>query len=77
MLYAKGFYSGALTLARTHGLDESSVADIHRQYGDYLYTRGEYDASMAQYIKTLGHVKASYVIRKVRLYNTFLKSKSN
>ncbi|KAK7036583.1 Vacuolar protein sorting-associated protein 11 [Paramarasmius palmivorus] len=64
MLYAKGFYSGALTLARTHGLDESSVADIHRQYGDYLYTRGEYDASMAQYIKTLGHVKASYVIRK-------------
>ncbi|KAI3602873.1 vacuolar membrane protein [Moniliophthora roreri] len=64
MLYSRGFYSGALTLARTHGLDESSVADIHRQYGDYLYSRGEYDASMSQYVKTLGHVKASYVIRK-------------
>ncbi|KAL0580217.1 Vacuolar protein sorting-associated protein 11 [Marasmius crinis-equi] len=64
MLYRRALYSGALTLARTHGLDESNVADIHRQYGDYLYARGEYEASMAQYIKTLGHVKASYVIRK-------------
>ncbi|KAK1224476.1 Vacuolar protein sorting-associated protein 11 [Marasmius sp. AFHP31] len=64
MLYRRALYSGALTLARTHGLDESNVADIHRQYGDYLYARGEYDAAMAQYIKTLGHVKASYVIRK-------------
>ncbi|KAG7086657.1 hypothetical protein E1B28_002597 [Marasmius oreades] len=64
MLYSRALYSGALTLARTHGLDESNIAEIHRRYGDYLYARGEYEASMAQYIKTLGHVKASYVIRK-------------
>ncbi|KAF9262183.1 hypothetical protein L218DRAFT_980660 [Marasmius fiardii PR-910] len=64
MLYSRALYSGALTLARTHGLDESSVAEIYRRYGDYLYARGEYEASMTQYIKTLGHVKASYVIRK-------------
>ena len=67
MLYRKNLYLLALNLAKTQGLDESSVADIHRQYGDHLYTKGDYDGAMQQYIKTIGFLQPSYVIRKVRV----------
>ena len=66
MLYRKGLYPTALNLAKSQQLDESSVADIHRQYGDHLYAKGDYDGAMQQFMKTIGHVQASYVIRKVR-----------
>ncbi|OAX34310.1 hypothetical protein K503DRAFT_456147 [Rhizopogon vinicolor AM-OR11-026] len=64
MLYAKALYPLALSLAQTQHLDESYVADIHRQQGDYLYTKGDWDGAMACYVKTIGWVKPSYVVRK-------------
>jgi vacuolar protein sorting-associated protein 11 len=68
MLYRKGQYTLALQLAKTQKLDDSGVADIHRQYGDSLYGRGEYDGAMQQYVQTLGHLQPSYVIRKVNCF---------
>jgi Tfp pilus assembly protein PilF len=65
MIYRKGLYGLALNLAATQNLDEASQADIHRQYGDNLYTKGDYDGAMQQYVKTIGHLQPSYVIRKV------------
>ena len=64
MLYRKSQYTLALSLAQTQRLDESSVADIHRQYGDHLYGKADYDSAMQQYIKTIGNIQPSYVIRK-------------
>ncbi|KAI0050858.1 hypothetical protein FA95DRAFT_1603137 [Auriscalpium vulgare] len=64
MLYRRSFFPLALGMARTQNMSESSVADIHRQYGDHLYTKGEYDSAMQQYLQTIGHVQPSYVIRK-------------
>ncbi|KAF9476515.1 hypothetical protein BDN70DRAFT_839137 [Pholiota conissans] len=64
MLYRKSLYLLALNLASTQKLDESSVADIHRQYGDHLYGKGDWDGAMAQYVQTIGHLQPSYVIRK-------------
>ena len=58
-------YTIALSVAQTQGLDKSSVADIHRQYGDHLYTKGDYDGSMQQFLRTIGYLQPSYVIRKV------------
>ncbi|KAH6577766.1 hypothetical protein BASA83_008403 [Batrachochytrium salamandrivorans] len=56
--------------------DEAStlvIMDIHKRYGDHLYSRGEFDSSVKQYIKTIGHLEPSYVIRKFldaqRIYN--------
>ena len=43
------------------------IADIHKQYGDHLYNKGDYDGAMAQYIQTIRYVQPSYVIRKVLL----------
>ncbi|CAA7271044.1 unnamed protein product [Cyclocybe aegerita] len=64
MLYRKSLYTLALSLAATQKLDDASVADIHRQYGDQLYTKGDYDGAMQQYVQTIGHLQPSYVIRK-------------
>lgn len=40
------------------------------RYGDHLYGKGDYEGAMSCYLKTVGTVQASYVIRKVR--NLFL-----
>ncbi|KDR73804.1 hypothetical protein GALMADRAFT_251620 [Galerina marginata CBS 339.88] len=64
MLYRKSLYGLALNMASTQKLDPSSVADIHRQYGDYLYGKSDYDGAMHQYVQTIGHLQPSYVIRK-------------
>ncbi|EGF84319.1 hypothetical protein BATDEDRAFT_22251 [Batrachochytrium dendrobatidis JAM81] len=64
------------TDASTNKPDEAAdsvIMDIHKRYGDYLYDRGEFDLSVRQYIKTIGHLEPSYVIRKFldaqRIYN--------
>lgn len=65
LLYRKSLYLLALSLAKAQGLDEDSVADIRKQYGDHLYVKGEYDAAMQQFVQTIGYLQPSYVIRKV------------
>ena len=72
MLYRKGLYNLALNLAKTRSLDPACVADIHRQYGDHLYAKGDYDGAMQQFVKTTGHLQPSYVIRKVLLWSLLL-----
>ncbi|KAK2460209.1 hypothetical protein APHAL10511_007800 [Amanita phalloides] len=64
ILYRKSLYLTALSLAKTQNLDEGTVAEIHRQYGDHLYSKADYDGAMQQYLHTIGHVQASYVIRR-------------
>ncbi|KAJ3178282.1 Vacuolar protein sorting-associated protein 11 [Irineochytrium annulatum] len=44
--------------------DHSTLIEIHKRYGDYLYAKGDYDAAMVQYIHTLHSLEPSYVIRK-------------
>lgn len=67
LLYARNLHLLAITLARSAGCDDAEVADIKRRYGDHLYTKGDYDGAMAQFLQTVGFVQPSYVIRKVRL----------
>ncbi|KAJ6574697.1 hypothetical protein B0H19DRAFT_1125330 [Mycena capillaripes] len=66
MLYRSSMYPVALNLAKTQGLEDSSetVAGIHKQYGDHLYNKGNWDGAMGQFVKTIGWVAPSYVIRK-------------
>jgi vacuolar protein sorting-associated protein 11 len=52
-------------MTRSQRLDESSVADIHRWYGDHLYVKGDYDGVMAQFVKSIRWGQPSYVIKKV------------
>lgn len=52
-------------LAKSQQYDEDGLVDIFRQYGDHLYNKGDHDGAINQYIKTIGKLEASYVIRKV------------
>ena len=47
-----------------HHYDEDGLLDIFRQYGDHLYSKGDYSGAIENYVKTIGHVEPSYVIRK-------------
>ncbi|TEB39465.1 hypothetical protein FA13DRAFT_1750921 [Coprinellus micaceus] len=68
MLYRKSLYQIALNLAKTQSLEDSSVADIHQQYGDHLYTKGDYDGSMQQYLQTIGFFLDSQRIHNLVTY---------
>ena len=39
-------------------------ASIHKRHGDHLYDKGDYDGSVHEYIRTIGHLDSSVVIRK-------------
>ncbi|KAK0525944.1 Vacuolar protein sorting-associated protein 11 [Tilletia horrida] len=43
---------------------EPLLGDIYRRYGDHLYDKGDFYGSVAQYVKTVGWVQPSYIIRK-------------
>ena len=53
------------SLAKSQQYDEDGLMDIFTQYGDHLYDKGDHDGAIDQYIKTIGKLEASYVIRKV------------
>uniref|UniRef100_L7M659 Vacuolar protein sorting-associated protein 11 homolog n=1 Tax=Rhipicephalus pulchellus TaxID=72859 RepID=L7M659_RHIPC len=64
LLFRKNQYSLAISLARSQKYDQDGLADIFRQYGDHLYSKGDYEGAVQQYIRTVGKLEASYVIRK-------------
>ena len=53
------------SLAKSQQYDQEGLIDIFTQYGDHLYSKGDHDGAIDQYIKTIGKLEASYVIRKV------------
>ncbi|RKP23269.1 hypothetical protein SYNPS1DRAFT_31012 [Syncephalis pseudoplumigaleata] len=64
-LFKQHLYVLAVSLARrSPGYDHESIAQIYRRYGDHLHGKGDYDGAMTQYLKTLGYLEPSYVVRK-------------
>eukprot|EP00884_Botryococcus_braunii_P005454 jgi/Botrbrau1/1490/Bobra.178_3s0045.1 len=64
LLFSKSLYLVALNLAASNKAEPAMVAEIHRRYGDHLYSKHDYDGAMGQYIATIGHLEPSYVIRR-------------
>ncbi|KAI8920863.1 hypothetical protein DFJ77DRAFT_139260 [Powellomyces hirtus] len=48
----------------TNEYDYGTVVEIYKRYGDWLYSKSEYDQAIQQYLHTIGHLEPSYVIRK-------------
>jgi hypothetical protein len=61
------FFNLFSSLAKSQQYDQDGLIDIFKQYGDHLYGKGDHDGAIDQYIKTIGKLEASYVIRKVIL----------
>ena len=64
LLFRKSQFSLAVDLAKSCCYDEEEIADITKQYAEQLYKNGDYDASVVQFIKTIGYLEPSYVVRK-------------
>ncbi|OAC97684.1 hypothetical protein MUCCIDRAFT_154612 [Mucor lusitanicus CBS 277.49] len=73
ILFKLNLYVLAINLAHMQKYDDTSISEIFKKYGDHLYSKGDYDGSMEQYIRTIGQLEPSYVIRKFldaqRIYN--------
>ncbi|XP_054266657.1 vacuolar protein sorting-associated protein 11 homolog isoform X1 [Macrosteles quadrilineatus] len=64
LLFKKNLYDVSIRIAKSHQYDLEGLTDIFRQYGDHLYSKGDHNAAIEQYIKTIGKLEPSYVIRK-------------
>lgn len=40
------------------------LVEIFKLYGDHLYAKGNHSGAMEQYLKTIGRLEPSYVIKK-------------
>ncbi|PKY50426.1 hypothetical protein RhiirA4_530320, partial [Rhizophagus irregularis] len=64
ILFKKNLYLLAINLAHSQKYDDASISEIFKKYGDHLYSKADYDSAMAQYIRTIGQLEPSYIIRK-------------
>lgn len=64
LLFKKNFYDVAIKIAKSNQYDSYGLVDIFRQYGDHLYTKADYSGAIENYIKTIGQLEPSYVIRR-------------
>ena len=73
-LFKKYRFEIAINLAKRHqGESSDMLVQIYVSYADYLYKKKSFDDAVRQYIKTIGKLEPSYVIRKFldsqRVYN--------
>lgn len=64
LLFKKNLYDVAIRIAKSQQYDLDGLVDIFKQYGDHLCDKGDYAGAIEQYIKTIGKLEPSYVIRK-------------
>ena len=57
-------YSTAIILAAEEQYDPMEIMKLYQRYGDYLYSRNEFDAAIIQYCFTIGYTPPSYVVMK-------------
>ncbi|XP_022822921.1 vacuolar protein sorting-associated protein 11 homolog [Spodoptera litura] len=64
LLFKKNLYDVAIRIASSQHYDEAGLTEIYKQYGDHLYSKGDLKGAIEQYVKTIGWLETSYVIRK-------------
>lgn len=80
LLFKRNLYDIAVRIAKSQQLNNEGLSDIFRQYGDHLYNKSHYSGSVEQYIRTIGYLEPSYVIRKfldsrhIQFLSTYLQA---
>ncbi|KAJ0174764.1 hypothetical protein K1T71_009872 [Dendrolimus kikuchii] len=64
LLFKKNLYDVAIRIASSQHYDAEGLTEIYKQYGDHLYSKGDLKGAIEQYVKTIGWLETSYVIRK-------------
>lgn len=63
-LYKKNMFDTAVKIAKNNQYDAEGLSGIFKQYGDHLYSKANFAGAVEQYIKTIGFLEPSYVIRR-------------
>lgn len=64
LLFKKNLYDIAVRIAKSNQYDSEGLAEIFKQYGDHLYSKGDFAGAVEQYSKTIGYLEPSYIIRR-------------
>ncbi|KAI5292012.1 hypothetical protein KEM52_006685, partial [Ascosphaera acerosa] len=64
ILFQRNLYILAINMAQKVGIDKMAQNEIFRRYGDYLYSKGDLDTAMQQYLRAIDNTEPSQVIRK-------------
>ena len=64
IFYSKNQYDIAIIYAQRINFGESKLAEISRRYAEYEFSKGEYEQSIKQYIKTINYLEPNGVIQK-------------
>ena len=64
IFYSKNQYDIAIEYAKRINCGESKIAEISRRYAEYEYSKGEFESSIRQYIKTINYLEPNCVIQK-------------
>ncbi|KAI7690872.1 vacuolar protein sorting-associated protein 11 [Hortaea werneckii] len=64
LVYQRDLYLVAISLAQKYKVDPVQQNVIFRRYGDYLYSKGDYDTAMQQYLRAIDNTEPSQIIRK-------------
>lgn len=64
VFYNKRLYDFAFDYARNIKYNLSQIAEIHKNYGDYLYDISEFNKAVSEYVTTIGFVHPSFIISK-------------
>lgn len=57
-------FDTAVKIAKNNQYDAEGLSGIFKQFGDHLYGKGNFAGAVEQYIKTIGFLEPSYVIRR-------------
>ena len=64
IFYSKNLYETALLYAENSGFEKKKISDITKKYAEYEYSKGDFEKSIIQYIKTINYLEPSLVIQK-------------
>ncbi|KAJ5070611.1 vacuolar protein sorting-associated protein [Anaeramoeba ignava] len=64
ILFQKHLYNIAIDLANSQNYDPNAIADMFKKYGDHLYSKGDFEGAIDQYLHTIGKLEPSYVIMR-------------
>jgi len=53
-----------IDLTKSQQYNQEALSVIFKLYGDHLYRKGDYEGAVSQYIRTIGCLEPSYVIKK-------------
>ena len=62
--FQKKFFDDAVIYAKNLNMDEEKISEISKKQAQYEFSKGHYDRSIEEYIKTINYYEPSLVVQK-------------